>query len=61
YRRQMKSGKLTKYAYKVNRRNVLQNRPEDELLGDPTNDIFYTKPPEEAKGREKRLFFRKKT
>ncbi|XP_076041687.1 ribosome biogenesis protein BRX1 homolog [Oratosquilla oratoria] len=34
--------------------------PTQPFRGDPTNEVFQTKPPEEAVGEEKELFFRKK-
>ncbi|KAK4314937.1 hypothetical protein Pmani_013806 [Petrolisthes manimaculis] len=49
-----------KYVNKTYERQLAMKRRPDTLVGDPTNEIFQTKAPEDAKGQEKQLFIRKK-
>ncbi|XP_068219116.1 ribosome biogenesis protein BRX1 homolog [Palaemon carinicauda] len=59
-RRTQKSSETVKYVNKLNQRQIKKVRPVHGHIGDPTNDIFTTKPPEEAKGEEKKVFIRKR-
>lgn len=61
YRRQVKTAvKSAKYAGKLSQHETLKRRPVGDHIGDPTNDVFITIPPEEAEGEEKTHFIRKK-
>ncbi|XP_050709782.1 ribosome biogenesis protein BRX1 homolog [Eriocheir sinensis] len=56
-----KKAQSFKYTNKVQQKEGYKKRtPKDPFLGDPTNDIFQTKPPEEAVSEEKQIFIRKK-
>lgn len=50
-----------KYTDKIQQREGYKKRkPTEPFRGDPTNEIFQTKAPEEAVSEEKQLFIRKK-
>lgn len=56
-----KQAQSHKYTNKVQQKESFKRRkPKDPFRGDPTNDIFQTKPPEEAVGAEKHVFVRKR-
>ncbi|XP_064090015.1 ribosome biogenesis protein BRX1 homolog [Macrobrachium nipponense] len=60
YRRNLRSQDSVKYLNKLNQLEIQKVRPVHDHIGDPTNEIFMTKPPEEAEGEEKQLFVRKR-
>lgn len=49
-----------KYENKMVFKEAQKKMGPKTFIGDPTNEIFQTKPPEEAVGEEKQLFVRKK-
>lgn len=56
-----KKAQSFKYTNKVQQKDGYKKRtPKEPFRGDPTNDIFQTKPPEEAVSEEKQIFIRKK-
>ncbi|XP_053650300.1 ribosome biogenesis protein BRX1 homolog [Cherax quadricarinatus] len=60
-RREKRKVGASKYIKKVHQKEGFKRRaPKEPYRGDPTNEIFQTKPPEEATSSEKQLFIRKK-
>ncbi|KAG7175808.1 ribosome biogenesis protein BRX1 homolog [Homarus americanus] len=60
-RREQKKKAAFKYMNKAQQKEGYKKRtPSEPCKGDPTNEVFETKPPEEAGSEEKKLFIRKK-
>lgn len=56
-----KKAESFKYTDKMQQKEGYKKRtPKHPFRGDPTNEIFQTKPPEEAVSEEKKIFIRKK-
>lgn len=60
HRREMRKAAGLKYSNKMMFKEAQKKMGPKTFIGDPTNEIFQTKPPEEAVGEEKQLFIRKK-
>lgn len=60
-RREAKAAHGMKYQHKImQKQRYAALVPKVPMKGDSTNEVFRTKPPEEAQGPEKKLFIRKK-